>query len=172
MGTDVAIPRDDILPAEVYFKPLINQSAPALSENHSVQCKIHQGQRHDDTSTTINKSLLLLGFFLEETKIIHYPAYSLYTLPRSLPSCQSQYNTAPTLPSRDITEGKLFNNLSAAVDTRHFSTLSLFITLYCWEAFICSQTGRTRLQSLYLPSPIWLSYLNMITSFSWRSSWT
>lgn len=82
--------------------------------------------------------------------MIHYPAYSLYTLPRVLPGCQSWYNTAPMLHSRDITEGKLFNNLSAAVDTRHFSTASLSLLfigeklfyvlkleeLYC-KVFIC-----------------------------------
>lgn len=105
-------------------KALSSSSPP---KNHSPQCKMHQGQRNV-TSTKINKSLFLLSCLFQETKILHYLVYSLFGLPRDLPSCQSRYNTSATLHSGDTEWGKLFNILSAALDVRHSSIFSLFIT--------------------------------------------
>lgn len=54
MGTDVAVTRDHMVQAKVYFKPHIKQSAPALPDNHFLQCKIHEGQREDNSTKIIN----------------------------------------------------------------------------------------------------------------------
>lgn len=64
----------------------------------------------------------------------------LLWLPARSQSCQSWSGTSARRLSRDITQGKSFNILSAAVDRRHFSLVSLFITsfhLFLRSFYLC-----------------------------------
>lgn len=64
----------------------------------------------------------------------------LLWLPARSQSCQSWSRRSARWFSRDITQGKSFNILSAAVDRRHFSLVSLFITsfhLFLRSFYLC-----------------------------------
>lgn len=64
----------------------------------------------------------------------------LLWLPARSQNCQSWSSTSARRLSRDITQGKSFNILSAAVDRRHFSLVSLFITsfhLFLRSFYLC-----------------------------------